>query len=178
MLRRTPCPSPARRRLLAGLGALALAPAWPGTLRAEETLDLNWDDLIPALGQGDSYRRLSELGVVRHGEMSSGFEQETAAEVTRAYDGKRVRLPGFVVPLDYDGTGTTAFLLVPFVGACIHVPPPPPNQIVFVTTGTPYELADMFEPVIVTGMFGASAAETQLADVGYSISADRVEPYR
>ena len=52
------------------------------------------------------------------------------------------------------------------------------NQIVFVTTETPYELSDMFEPVIVTGMFGASAAETQLADVGYSLSADVVEPYR
>ena len=174
---RIPPHSPARRGILAGLGALALAPL-AGRLRAEATIDLNWGDLVPALGQGETYRRLSELGVVQHGEMTSPFEQETAAAVTREYDGKRVRLPGFVVPLDYDGVGTTAFLLVPFVGACIHVPPPPPNQIVFVTTETPYELSDMFEPVIVTGMFGASAAETQLADGGYSLSADVVEPYR
>ncbi len=166
--------APHRRGVLAGLGALALA----GRARAEQTLDLSWDDLVPAVGQGESYRRLSELGVVQHGEMSSAFAQETAAAVTRDYDGKRVRLPGFVVPLDYDGVGTTAFLLVPFVGACIHVPPPPPNQIVFVTSAVPYELQDMFEPVIVTGIFGASAAETQLADVGYSLSADLVEPYR
>lgn len=161
-----------RRTFLALLSALALgAPAL-----ADEPLEITWDDLVPNEG-GVLYQSLRSLGVVEHGEMSNVFDQEAAAAVTTEFNGKTVRLPGYVVPLDYDGTGTKAFLLVPYVGACIHVPPPPPNQIVFVTTETPYEIAGMFEPVWVTGIFGTSAAETQLAEVGYAISADRIEPY-
>lgn len=168
---------PGRRSVLAGLGALALAPLAPRPSRAEQAEEITWDDLIPAGGEGEEWRAMRDLGVVQHGQMTSAFDQSQAGAITRRYDGKRVRMPGYVVPLDYDGTGTTAFLLVPYVGACIHVPPPPPNQIVYVTSATPYEIAGLFEPVWVTGMFGAAAAQTQLADVGYSISADLVEPY-
>lgn len=168
---------PSRRAALSGLSLLCLAA--PLRLRAaEEPLDLSWGDLIPAGGEGQLFRTLRDMGVVQHGAMTSPFDQEIGAKVTREFDGKLVRLPGFMVPLDYDGTGTTAFLLVPFVGACVHVPPPPPNQLVFVSIEEPYEVEEMFAPVIVTGMFGAAAAETQLADVGYSISAERIEPYR
>ena len=75
------------------------------------------------------------------------------------------------------GTAMTTALLVPYVGACIHVPPPPPNQLVLVSTNMPYESKGLFEPVNVTGVFGTSAAETQLAQVGYALSADLIEPY-
>jgi hypothetical protein len=155
------------------LGLLAAAAATPAAAGA---LELSWPDLVPERG-GVAYQQLRELGVVEHGEMSTPFDQQAAAAVTSEYDGRRVRLPGFVVPLDYEGTGTTAFLLVPYVGACIHVPPPPPNQIVYVTAAEPYEVDGLFEPVWVEGEFGAAAAETQLAEVGYSLKADRVEPY-
>ncbi|MEE3098903.1 MAG: DUF3299 domain-containing protein, partial [Pseudomonadota bacterium] len=143
----------------------------------ETPVDLTWDDLIPEGTGGQLYRTLRDMGVVQHGAGNGLLDTDEGARVTQDYDGKLVRLPGYVVPLDYDGTGTKTFLLVPYVGACIHVPPPPPNQIVFVTTETPYEVREMFEPVWVTGMFGASAAQTQLADVGYTLSADRIEPY-
>jgi hypothetical protein len=86
-------------------------------------------------------------------------------------------MSGFVVPIDYSGTGVTAFLLVPYVGACVHVPPPPANQLVLVSTETPYESKGLFEPVTVTGMFGTASVATQLADVGYALSADAIEPY-
>ncbi|MDF2235113.1 DUF3299 domain-containing protein [Albimonas sp. CAU 1670] len=168
---------PDRRAVVAGLALLAGLVAPLRLPAKEETIELTWDDLIPAGGEGQMFRTLRDLGVVQHGEMSTPPDQDLGAKVTRAFDGKLVRLPGFVVPLDYDGTGTTAFLLVPYVGACIHVPPPPPNQLVFVTTETPYEVEEMFAPVYVTGMFGAAAAQTQLADVGYTLSADRIEPY-
>jgi len=71
----------------------------------------------------------------------------------------------------------TAFILVPFVGACIHVPPPPANQLVFVTTEKPYESEGLYEPVNVIGMFGTASTRTQLADVAYALSADSIEPY-
>jgi hypothetical protein len=98
--------------------------------------------------------------------------------VVTDYNGKTVRLAGFVIPLDYEGTGITAFMLVPYIGACIHVPPPPANQLVFVTTEEPYEDGGLYEPVTVTGMFGTASTKTQLADVGYALSADKIEPYR
>jgi hypothetical protein len=91
---------------------------------------------------------------------------------------KIVRLPGFVVPIDQRGTGVTAFILVPFAGACVHVPPPPANQLVFVTTETPYESKGLFEPVNVIGMFGVSSLRTHLAEIGYALSADKIEPFR
>ena len=68
-------------------------------------------------------------------------------------------------------------ILVPFVGACVHVPPPPANQLVLVTTERPYASKSMFEPVHVTGMLGTAYATTELAAVGYAMSADRIEPY-
>ncbi len=66
-------------------------------------------------------------------------------------DGKIVKIPGYIVPLDYSGTGVTEFMLVPYVGACIHVPPPPPNQLVYVTTDKPWDTMTLWEPVWVTG---------------------------
>jgi len=63
---------------------------------------------------------------------------------------------------------------VPFVGACVHVPPPPANQLVFVTTEKPFESTGLFEAVQVTGMFGTASTKTQMADVGYALSADQI----
>ena len=88
-----------------------------------------------------------------------------------------MRIPGYLIPLEFADTGITVALLVPYVGACIHVPPPPPNQLIFVTTDTPYKSSGLFEAVYVTGLFGTSVTETMLAEVGYSIAADRIEPY-
>ncbi|MEX0284157.1 MAG: DUF3299 domain-containing protein [Paracoccaceae bacterium] len=163
-----------RRNVMAlvsgGIVAQSL-PVW-----ADAPIELRWTDLVPK-EQGEAMARIRELGVVQHGQMSSPFQQQTTAQLTREYDGKMVRLPGYMVPLDYDGTGVTTFILVPYVGACIHVPPPPPNQLVFVETETPYEARGLFEPIYVTGTFGAAATATQLAEIGYSIQATLVEPY-
>ncbi len=103
---------------------------------------------------------------------------ENATKLNTALDGVSVKLPGFIIPLDYDGTGVTAFMLVPYIGASIHVPPPPANQLVLVTTERPYESDRLFSPVTVTGMFGTASTSTQLAEIGYALSADRVMPYR
>lgn len=160
-----------RRHLLLAASAAAML---PGGALADEIIDLVWADLIP--GPNDAIRVLR--GVVQHGELSTGFEQPQATGVTTEYDGRIVRLPGYLVPIEYDGTGVTAFILVPFVGACVHVPPPPANQLVLVTTERPYELKGLFDPVTVIGMFGTSATSTDLAAIGYALSADRIEPYR
>ena len=150
----------------------------PGmSLASEDVLDLDWSDMIPP--DGDSVtQRLQGLGILPHDEMSTlRAEQPPSSGVRTDFNGKIVRIPGYIVPLETSGSGVTEFILVPYVGACIHVPPPPANQLVFVTTQTPYESSGLFEAVNVTGMFGTASISTQLADIGYALSADLIEPY-
>jgi hypothetical protein len=161
-----------RRGLLAS-GLLALAAS---RAQADEVIDIDWMDLAPA-DAGTEIARLREMGVIQHGQLDTPFDQELGGLITHAFDGKRVRIPGFLLPLDFSGTGVTDFLLVPYVGACVHVPPPPPNQLILVTTTTPYESEGLFEAVSVTGTMSSMAAETMFAEVGYALTADVVEPY-
>lgn len=99
-------------------------------------------------------------------------------DVVQELDGKLVKLGGYVVPLDFDATTVKEFLLVPYVGACIHVPPPPANQIVYVKSEKGFTLKGLFAPVAVTGIMKAAFTPTGLADTGYSITADAVEDLR
>jgi len=156
---------------MAGIGAFALVPQ---VARAEDYIDLDWSDLIPT--------DLSDVptvlqGIIDHDQAPQSIQQPESIGVRNEWNGQTIRLPGFIVPIEYSGTGVTAFILVPFVGACVHVPPPPANQLVFVTTSKPYESKGLFEPVNVIGMFGVSSMSTQLADIAYALSADRIEPY-
>ena len=90
-------------------------------------------------------------------------------------NGKRVAIGGYIVPLDFESTSIKEFLLVPFVGACIHVPPPPANQIIYVKSEKGIEITGQFDPVTVTGTMKTETAFTGLADAGYTIEADDVE---
>ena len=100
-------------------------------------------------------------------------------------EGKLVRMPGYALPLEFNGESVQEFLLVPYVGACIHVPPPPPNQIVFVTTRESYKAKDRYDPVWVTGRIRLQQTSKQLnltdgqgdIPVGYNLEATHVEPY-
>ncbi len=99
-----------------------------------------------------------------------------APAVVAELDGKRISLGGYVVPLDFEATKVTEFLLVPFVGACIHVPPPPANQIVYVQAPKGIDISGPFDPVTVTGTMKTAVAFTGLADAGYTLQADSVAP--
>lgn len=103
-------------------------------------------------------------------------------------DGQLVRLAGYLLPLDLSGNAVTDFLLVPYVGACIHVPPPPPNQIVYAVSVTPvpYEMDKLFLPVLITGRMEAKPLSRELflvdgsndIDIGYSMSVSKIEEYK
>ncbi|WP_226778906.1 DUF3299 domain-containing protein [Oceaniglobus trochenteri] len=144
-------------------------------LWAEDVVELDWPDLVP---EGVTSLPPELQGLVAHKDAALASEQPHSNGVRRDWNGLTVRLSGFIIPLDYDGTGVTAFMLVPYVGACIHVPPPPANQLVLVTTERPYAAGMLFEAVTVTGMFGIASTSTQMAEVGYALSADSVVPYR
>ena len=164
-------PRLSRRHLLA---TLAAAMAVPRATLAEEVIPLEWSDLQPE----DASNIPNELrGFIDHDSAPLVSQQPESTEVRTEWNGKIVRINGFVVPIEYSGDGIVAFILVPYVGACVHVPPPPANQLVFVTTNTPYENDEFWSPVSVTGMFGVSAISTRLADIGYALSADKIEPF-
>jgi hypothetical protein len=71
--------------------------------------------------------------------------------VVQALDGQLVKLPGYALPLETSATAVTEFLLVPSIGACIHTPVPPPNQMVFVKLNQSYQAKRLYEPVWITG---------------------------
>lgn len=160
-----------RRAVLAAFAALGLTQS---KAFAKDYIDLNWADLVP---EGQQVIPPSIQSMIDHNGPSLSTQQPPSLGARTDWNGLVVRLPGYVVPIDYSGTGVTAFILVPFVGACVHVPPPPANQLVFVTTAKPYENSGLFEAVNVTGMFGTASTSTQLADIAYALSADHIEPF-
>jgi len=160
-----------RRAVLTGMATAALV---PHAARADDVVDLAWEDLLP-----ENTATVPQVfqDLIDHDQPPLSSQQPPSSGVRTDWNGQVVRMPGFIVPIDYSGTGVTAFILVPYVGACVHVPPPPANQLVFVTTAEPYDSKGLFEPVHVTGMFGVSSTFTQLAEVGYALSADEIAPY-
>lgn len=100
-------------------------------------------------------------------------------------EGEIVRLPGYALPLEFTEGGVREFLLVPYVGACIHTPPPPANQMVFVQLDEEYVLESLYDPVWITGRIRTEQASRSLSymdgqtDVatGYAMNAMTIEPY-
>jgi uncharacterized protein len=161
-----------------GLGIGVAAGRLQDVPAAGEPIELGWEQLIPQSSWfgGRAGRVIS--GMIQHGQISAlpDLTQDQSALVSD-YDGKRVRIPGYIVPIGFDGVGVKEFLLVPYVGACIHVPPPPPNQIIYVQSEKRVPVRRQFDAVLVTGTFAASKLSTDLAEVGYRIAAEAVTPY-
>jgi hypothetical protein len=105
--------------------------------------------------------------------------------VASELDGKSVKIAGYLLPLDFNEAGVKEFLLVPYVGACIHVPPPPPNQVVYVKSETPRKLDGLYDAVLVTGKLATGAVSKSLSlvdgankvDAGYTLLANSIDPF-
>ena len=110
---------------------------------------------------------------------------ERNKQVVGELDGAEIKLAGYLLPLQYTEKGETEFLLVPYVGACIHAPVPPPNQIVFVELNKPYKAEELYAPVWVTGVMRTKISTKALSyvdgsadiPVGYSLEAKLIETY-
>ncbi|MGB5834968.1 MAG: DUF3299 domain-containing protein [Thiohalocapsa sp.] len=154
-------------------------PADPNT-RAE----LEWDDLIPADWQPEKLLADYDADNLedddpRAAELMDRLKALWAeAPVVDGFDGQLVKLPGFVVPLTTDATEIPEFLLVPYFGACIHVPPPPANQTVHVLTadGAAYR-GELFDTVWVEGRMRVTPFSDELGDAGYRIEEAAVSVY-
>ena len=99
-----------------------------------------------------------------------------SAQTIPELDGRQMLLGGYPVPLETNEKGHfIEFFLVPYPGACIHVPPPPPNQIILVRYPQGIALEDIYAPMWVEGTLRVQGSSNELADSAYSIDARTVE---
>lgn len=161
-----------RRNMIAT--ALASA-ALPRTLLAQTPFEITWEELLPP---GLPYSEI--IGEGEMDELNDTWRplfDENATKLNPKFDGAYIKMPGYIIPIDLSTDGVTSFVLVPYVGACIHTPPPPPNQLVFVTTDTPWPSDDLWEAVWVTGHIQHEIQSTEVAETGYVLKADAMEVY-
>jgi hypothetical protein len=145
---------------------------------------IDWDALIPK--GWDPMKDFKTLGMSMLGDSDPRAQEALdrlkhawdTAPTEAAMDGKRVRLAGFVVPLDGNENALREFLLVPYFGGCIHVPPPPANQIVHVLLTTPLKGVKTMDALWVSGTLHVAIQDTAMGTSGYRMDAERTEPYR
>ena len=153
------------------------APA-PGTVRT-----IDWDTLIPPGWdpmkdlKGLDFSTLSDADPRAAAALAKLREVWDKAPPNPALSGQRVRLPGYVVPLEETREGLKEFLLVPYFGACIHTPPPPANQIVHVLPKTAVSGFRSMDTVWVTGLMTVTRTDSYMGVAGYRLDADQVTPY-
>jgi hypothetical protein len=157
----------------------ASAPARAADSSPEHVMTLTWEQLLPTEERGH-YDPTPPPPI--HGYLGEGAPaalQTGSYHVNPKLDGAWVRIPGFIVPLEMSANGTAReFLLVPYFGACIHVPPPPPNQIVYVTMVSGRGPTSMSNAEWVYGRLTAKVQRSALASAAYTLAADRIEPYQ
>jgi hypothetical protein len=160
-----------------------LAPG-PATNSASAYREIKWDALIPAdwdpikAFKKMDFAKLKDSDPKAMKAMEELKAEWNAAPIEPKLDGARVRIPGFVVPLGTNLNRVKEFLLVPYFGACIHVPPPPANQMIHVFPKKPLSNDQIMGPVWVHGTLKASLTDTSFGAVGYRMQAEGVEPYK
>lgn len=142
---------------------------------------IEWDDLMPE-GEWDVYDRqyqsLFDLDKVPEGSAEDKMIQLGTFKTVDELDGQKIRLPGFMLPFEYaEYKKVSEFLLVPYFGACIHVPPPPPNQIVYVVSKDPVPVGDMWAPIWIKGTLRTERNVNEVGSAAYTLELEGVEPY-
>jgi len=158
---------------------------------------LEWVDLIPQedldallnppdelenvvdVEGGDILNQLTALIDDGTGTAGNRYLQALVSTNVRAeYDKRRVRIPGYIVPLEFDDNQmVTEFFLVPYYGACIHLPPPPPNQIIYSTYSTGVSALMMYYAVWLEGTISTTLTNNELATASYAMAVDSLTLY-
>ncbi|USA42813.1 DUF3299 domain-containing protein [Spongiibacter taiwanensis] len=174
--------------LLAALGNVARGEDNYQTIEWTELMPK--DDLEAFLNPPDTYNEIedgseadeiaSQIKAALDAPGDSRYEQAlVSTRVVPEFDGKAIRMPGFIVPLEFGANQqqVTKFFLVPYFGACIHVPPPPPNQIVYAEYAKGFKLESLYQPYWLSGTLRTTLIENDMATAAYAIKVDRLEPY-
>lgn len=162
------------------LTAMVLALTSPGAAYAQQSdaiLQIGWSDLLPP---GET-RYIAELQAEQSNIDHFGtatMPQIQTYNVVDELDGRTVRIGGYVLPFDLvGGRQVSRFLLVPYVGACIHVPPPPPNQLIYVETDEPIEITGLWDAVWVEGVMRTERFDNALGNTAYTLELLDIRPY-
>lgn len=153
-----------------------------------DIVEVEWDDLIPDdfVQPENPFYTMSQEEVDKLLDGSEESQAELAriekefnyAPVVNDLDGKRVSILAYVTPLEYnEDSMASEFLLVPYVGACIHTPPPPANQIVHAKMRESIKLNSMYDPVNAIGILRAETTKSDLAESGYKLEVEKILPY-
>lgn len=176
-------------RMLSVVLYLTLVACFSVASSADEVKTIEWTDLMP-----ESDKQLLEnLPEVQHDGNQSPFDSNyqgddpaakqwqqilQSANVRSELNNTQIRIPGFIVPLEFDADqNVTHFFLVPYFGACIHVPPPPPNQIIYVSGAKNLKADMIYSPFWISGTLKTETMSHDLGQSAYSMSADKIEEY-
>ncbi len=137
---------------------------------------MEWEELVPQGLREKAMKIQEEIFTYTPSDHSTpaneaGFTQFEMSDTRAELDGKQVRITGFVVPLEFDTTYVNEFLLAPYMGACIHVPPPPANQIILVKSKKKVKVDDIYYPLTFDGTLKVEGSETSLAQTAYTLEA-------
>lgn len=161
-----------------------------------EPVPLIWEDLMP-IGAGEAleaeyaafydmlnerYAAQEEAGIsfetIEEGSEMDYMPQLGSFDTVPELDGMLVRIPGYVVPFEFDlRKRQSVFLFAPYMGACIHTPPPPPNQLIYVEADPAVKIGDMYAAFWLEGTLSATRRDSDLASAAYTLTLTRIEPY-
>ncbi len=146
--------------------------------------ETSWDDLLPkgwdplAAFKGLDVAKLSDSDPRADEALRKLRKAWDAAPANEAMHGRNIRIAGFLVPLEWGDKTLREFLLVPYFGACIHVPPPPANQIIHVIAENPAKGMQAMDPVWVEGAVEIALSTTEMGNSSYRMKAKSVSKYK
>lgn len=154
-------------------------------LAAKGVKRIGWEELMPE-GEEERLAQMyqAQMAMLYSGAgVAEGSAADTAVQVgtfntVKELNGKKIRIPGYTVPFEYGADAQIKeFLLVPYFGACIHSPPPPPNQTIFVIADKAIKMKDLAQAVWIEGTIYTQTQESELADAAYTIKLTGIEEY-
>jgi hypothetical protein len=135
--------------------------------------DLDWTKMVPP----EDFKALENAPPVLH-VGNQRMKQIGTLHTVDALNGAKIRLSGYVVPLESDGDGNMVeFFFVPFYGACIHVPPPPPNMLIHVKLAHGIPTPSLYDPLTLKGVLHTQVTENALAASAYAVDNGTLEAY-
>lgn len=176
------------------LTALALFLTTSAQAEEKAYKKLLWVDLMPQEDVNALYNPPEELFNIPEGGAADDIKSEaynnllqqtndaylqalSSTNVIDELNEKRIRIPGFVVPVTIEGDKTTEFFIVPYFGACIHYPPPPPNQTIFAVYPKGFGLDEIWDPFDFSGLLTTSVKQNELATAAYHLKIEKVGVY-
>lgn len=156
----------------------------PTTLWSAQYRDIGWEELIPPSELEILERMAAQID---HDSLPSAVIQAMDPDIQGVMNSinvrpelnkQDIRIPGYIVPLEVDEKNAIIeFFLVPYFGACIHVPPPPPNQIIFVRYEKGLDVQEIWMPFFISGTLHTELLENDMAAAAYTMVATEIKEY-